>query len=62
MMIIYTKKFTRLHCKVLLLMWASSAALTFTVTARNVRSGPDASGQVLRATIGTLATPTTGAA
>ena len=42
-------------------MWAVFAALTFTVTAINVPHGPNNYGEVIWATIGTLAGPMPGA-
>ena len=53
--------FTRAHRTIFLIMWASFAALTFTVTALSVPHGPDNFGQVILATIGTLAGPMPGA-
>ena len=57
----WRNKFTRTHRTIFLIMWAAFAALTFTVTAINVPRGPDNFGQVLAATIGTLAGPMPGA-
>src|SRR5258708_6049374 len=53
--------FTCTHRTIFLLMCAVFAALTFTVTAMNVPHGPDGYGQVIWATIGTLAGPMPGA-
>ena len=52
---------TRSHRTIFLVLWAGFAALTFLVTAIQVPHGPDGYGQVLAATIGTLAGPMPGA-
>lgn len=57
----WRNNFTRTHRTIFLVMWAVFAALTFTVTAMNVPRGPDDFGQVIMATIGTLAGPMPGA-
>jgi hypothetical protein len=60
-MTFWRNNFTRTHRTIFLVMWAVFAALTFTVTAMNVPHGPDGYGQVIWATIGTLAGPMPGA-
>jgi hypothetical protein len=55
--VMFHSHLTRTHRTIFFLMWAVFAALTFTVTAINVPHGPDNFGQVILATIGTLAGP-----
>jgi hypothetical protein len=57
----WPKNFTSAHRTIFLVMWAVFAALTFTVTAINVPHGPNNYGEVIWATIGTLAGPMPGA-
>lgn len=53
----WKSNFTRTHRTIFLVVWAIFATLTFAVTAMNVPHGPDDYGQVIAATIGTLAGP-----
>jgi hypothetical protein len=53
--------FTRTHRTIFLVLWSIVATLTFLVPAMNVPRGPDGYGQVLLATLGTLAGPMPGA-
>src|SRR6266498_5837130 len=55
------RSFTRAHRTIFLVVWSIFALLTFAVTAMNVPHGPDNYGQVIAATIGTLAGPMPGA-